>query len=447
MLDRFLKNLTDIDLYNSTIVIGVSTGVDSMVLLDMFMKIKQKYNLKLIVSHINHKKRVQSDLEEAYIIDYCTKNGIIVMVDHFLKSDVDNFQSEARDFRYSAYLNACAVHQSNIIALAHHGYDQIETILMRILRGSSLRGYGGMDLISQFKGHTIIRPLLSFGKDEIYNYAKENKIHYFEDESNQSDDYTRNRIRNNIIPAVLKQSPNACLKFMEFSNVLKKACNYLDSMRDEFISKFVRRESDAIILNIDEFKKLDSYIQEEVLFEVMKKNSLSKSQIEEIIKIIYSQKPNIISNIKNTFSVIKEYDELIILDSLYQEKVIDIVIDKCGNYENDKFSLSVVKKEGNPLTNNTKMCYNDMTIYIDEDFFPLRLRSRRIGDRILLSSGIKKVKDVLIDEKIGLTKRDSALVLVDKDDDILWICGIKKSEKIKQSRRAEIKISLEGNNK
>lgn len=447
MLDRFIENLSEVSLYNKTIILGVSTGVDSMVMLDLFMKVKDKYNLKIVISHINHKKRLQSEIEEAFIKDYALKNNLDISCEVYTGGTKNNFQSDARSFRYTTYINLCDKYSTDVFALAHHGCDEVETILMRILRGSSLCGYSGMHIKSVYKSKTILRPLLTFTKDEIYDYAIKNNLKYYEDESNKSSVYTRNRLRSGALKEIFKENPAAHTKFLEFSDCLFKASNFIYRQRDEFIKQNVNFSVNKASFNIDTFKKIDPYLQEEVLFELLKCYSLSKKTIEEILKIIYSDKPNILTDIKNTFSVAKEYEEFSIFKGLFHKDEVDIIIEECGKYKiNDILNLNVIKNNIIPLTKVQKLCYNNDYVYLDSNEFPLRLRNRLDGDKIKLSKGSKKVKDVLIDAKVGITSRMNALVLLNKDNEVLWICGVKKSDSLKEMKGFEIKITLEGNN-
>ena len=422
MNEMFLDNLKAVDLYNQTVVIGVSTGVDSMALLNMYYQIKDHYRLKIVCAHVNHKKRIQYEEEEKYIIDYCHKKDIPIEVLHLnLDLICDNFQSEARSKRYEFYLDVAKKHNAKYISLAHHALDNMETILMRLSRGSSLRGYAGMAIITDYRGKKILRPLLTYTKDELYEYAKTNNIKYFEDESNQSDDYTRNRYRKHIIKEILNESSNAYLKYLEFSQVLLDANSCLNRYRDEFINQKITYNNEGLEFSIIEFNKLDPYLQTEVLFEILKDLDLSKTNIEEILKIINSEKANVISDIRNIKSIVKEYDKITILNHLYQKEEIDVIIDKEGIYQvNDIMKIFVEKKESNYITNNDELWYNT-------NMFPCHMRTRRDGDRIYLNGSYKKVKDLLIDKKVGVLSRDKVLVLENNLHEIVWVVGYAKS--------------------
>ena len=158
---NFLKSL---DLNNSKIVLGVSSGPDSMCLLNILSDLKEKYNLEIIVAHVNHKKRVESDEEEHFLEDYCKTRHIIF--EKYILNDYQkgNFESFARNKRYEFFTKLVNKYQANYLMTAHHGDDLIETILMRLVRGSNLKGYQGISLITNCSNYKLVRPLLYVNK-------------------------------------------------------------------------------------------------------------------------------------------------------------------------------------------------------------------------------------------------------------------------------------------
>ena len=145
---------------DSKIVIGVSTGPDSMCLLNILLNLQEKLKFKIIVAHVNHKKRVESDEEEQFLEDYCFKKNLVfekMILDNKYKG---NFEAYARKERYKFFEELMNKHQANILMTAHHGDDLVETILMRLTRGSNLKGYQGISLITKKNNYQIIRPLL-----------------------------------------------------------------------------------------------------------------------------------------------------------------------------------------------------------------------------------------------------------------------------------------------
>ena len=186
-----MNHVLDDYIFNNYVVIGVSAGPDSMCLLDLL----QKKTTKIVVCHINHNVRKESIEEEEYITKYCQDKNIILEKTTINNYQENNFENEARKKRYMFYEEILKKYNSKTLLLAHHGDDLIETILMKISRGSNLEGYAGIKEVSNVKNYQIIRPLLKYTKEDIINYNKSNNIKYYNDSSNQSTNYTRNRYR------------------------------------------------------------------------------------------------------------------------------------------------------------------------------------------------------------------------------------------------------------
>ena len=440
LLVKFLKK-NNIN-YNDKFVIAVSTGVDSTVLLDLFLNNKLIANDNIIIAHVNHHKRLQSEDEEKYILDFTKRNNLKCYIkDLYFDNEKENFQSVARKKRYEFFNEVMKLENAKYLVLAHHADDLIETILMRIMRGSSLTGYAGINECYDVDGvddlkYTIIRPLISISKDEIYKYASLNNIKYFEDESNNTNDYQRNKIRHDIIPLLKKEYPNVLDKFYEYSNVLFNASSEIDKIRDNFINDKVTRNNEYFKFSIDEFNKLSDYLKEEVVFELLKPYMLSKANIEEILKVINANKSNYSHNYDDKFELVISYNEVYVYYQPIDKLDINITVDKVGEYRvNDKMKICVSEASSNVFTNKNELWYN----YND---LPLTIRSRMPGDKIFINQNYKKVKDVLIDMKVPIKKRDSLLLGVDKDGEVLIIFGIRKSDNLKKYKCNNLCISL-----
>jgi len=445
VIKQFLER-NNIDLNNKNVCIGISTGVDSTVLLHTLLLLKQEIQFNIILCHVNHKKRLQSDIEEQYIINFSEKNKLQLEIMHIKLDEIENenFQSAARIKRLEFFNDVMIKNNSKYLFLAHHLNDDIETSLMHIIRGSNLKGYSGMDeVVLTSNKNYILRPFLTILKEDIIKYSVENNIKYFEDESNSSDCYTRNRIRHNIIPMLFEENQSFDNHFLEFKETILNSYKLVCEKRDNLIKDITTKEKNGFIIDILKFNQLDMFMKTEVLFELLKEYQLSKANIKELIKMIESTKANIITNYKN-ISFSKQYNRVKFSQNLNteQREFINIKIDHIGKYEiNDKYYLEVkefleedYKKNQNCLTNLNVIWYNNM-------MFPIILRNRKNGDRIKVSGGSKKVKDLLIDEKIPVSKRDN-LLLLEKDNEIINIFGVKKSTTLLQTKNNNVLIIL-----
>ena len=203
--EQIINNLKE-TIKDQKVLLACSTGVDSMVLLDLLLKATVKENITVV--HINHQKREQSTIEEEFIKDFSKSQNITCFVHHLPHYDGSNFQEWARKKRYEYFYEDAKLTNSTVILLAHHADDNFETIIMRLLRSSSIEGYAGIRKEKMHRGFLIYRPLLDVSKASIYEYANESRIKFFEDSSNQENDYTRNRIRHYVIPKLKEENSN-----------------------------------------------------------------------------------------------------------------------------------------------------------------------------------------------------------------------------------------------
>ena len=405
---------------DEVLIIGASAGPDSMALLHM---IKNNTNKKLVCAHINHNVRSISDEEEQYIKKYCQDNNIIFESTKVLTYKEKNFENEARKLRYAFFEKILKKYHSRTLLLAHHGDDLIETILMKIIRGSNLEGYAGIKTYSKKKNYTIIRPLLTETKDNLIKYDIDNKLKFYEDITNNDTKYTRNRIRKNILPLLKQEDKNIHIKFLNYSETLQEYYNYIEEITIEKIKQMYKDNK----LNLTIFNKEKYFIKKNIIYYILTQvynnetNIIKNKQIKEIIDIASSNKPNQKLNLPQNKVIKKEYDYLIITNKNELEKDYKIIF-------KDKFKINnlVIEKTNKTFDNGNNVCKLDSK----KIKLPLYIRNRKPGDyiEVLGLNGHKKIKDIFIEKKIPLDKRDSYPVLVDTNDNILWIPNIKKSK-------------------
>ena len=425
---NFLKQ-NNIEWNGKTFVLAVSTGIDSSVLLDKFIKLSKTEDIKIVVAHVNHNRRNESLVEEKYIKEYTESLGIKCYVKELYFDNIDNFQAVARELRFEFFNEVMEEVHGDYLVLAHHAIDNIETVLIRMMRGSSLAGYSGINPVYKAKGYTIIRPLINLTRSDIEEYQKENNVKYFEDSSNSHDDYFRNRLRHNVIPAMFKECPDLDKKIIEFSDTIRSASIVINNLRDDFIGTYVKKDNGIISFSKEKLLSIDPYMQMEVLFELLKPLMLSTGVVKEVRKIILNTQGSFNNLICKTLRVKVTYDEVELVLNPQEEEVnnlndLYLVIDREKEYViNDKLKICVEKTTNNPITNLWELCYNKL---------PLVIRTRRDGDRIKLKPGYKKINDLFIDKKIPKSKRDEILLALDEEE-VLIAFGVRKSEVVKNT--------------
>lgn len=415
---KFLDNyLTE----NDIVVCATSGGVDSMSLLSML----KNYNkdLKIICAHVNHNLREESFEEYEFVKKYCTDNNI-VFEGTILEKDISgNLESEFRNRRYNFLEEIVSKYNAKYLFTAHHGDDLVETVLMRITRGSTLEGYSGFNKVVDKENYKILRPLVYLSKDDIYKYAKDNNIEYREDKTNESDDYTRNRFRKYILTKLKEENKNVHSKFLKYNEDLNSANCFIN----RYVFELLKNNYYDNKLDLDSLINQDDFILKRVLYEITKFiygdkiNLLTDNNIEEIIKIIRSNKPNLQIDLPIGIVVTKKYDILEFkVKTTNEEYKIEI---KEEDIKLPVGELKIIKETD--LTSNYVCHLNSKEVKL-----PLYVRNRKDGDyiEVLGLNGKKKVKDIFIDEKLSKEERDIYPIVVDSDDNVVWIPGIKKSK-------------------
>lgn len=406
-------------IFNNYVVIGVSAGPDSMCLLNIL----QKKTNKIIVFHINHNVRKESIEEEEYITKYCKDNNLILEKMTIKNYQENNFENEARKKRYTFYEEILKKYNSSALFLAHHGDDLIETVLMKIARGSNIEGYAGIKEITNIKDYQIIRPLLNYTKEDILKYNKENNIKYYIDNSNKNENYTRNRYRIHILPFLKKEDKDIHKKFIKYSKTLIEYDDYIKREVQKNINTIYKKN----IILIKELNKLDKFLIKNILYYILndiyqnQNNIITEKHIENIISIINNNKPNLKLDLPLEKEIIKEYDKLIIKEKEIEEKNYKIELKEKLEIKN-----LIIKKTNNEEKDGNEVC----RINTQDIKMPLYLRNRKKGDYIILkgSNNRKKIKDIFIEQKIPISKRNTYPLLVDAEDNIIWIPNIKKSK-------------------
>ena len=299
--------LNDIN-FNNYVVVGVSSGPDSMCLLDLL----EKKTNKIVVCHINHNIRKESITEENYIRNYCEKHKLIFESMTIKEYKENNFENEARKIRYNFYEKILKKYNSNKLFLAHHGDDLIETVLMKIERGSNIEGYAGIKRVSKLNNYEIIRPLLSYTKKDIINYDKSHNITYFIDSSNTNTDYTRNWYRHKVLPILKEKDPNIHLKFLKYSETLQEYNNFVDRIIEKKLPNIYKNK----IINIHKLNEENEFIKKNILYYIIndiynnKSNIITEKHIQSILSIINNNKPNLTIDMPQNKVLVKEYNKL-----------------------------------------------------------------------------------------------------------------------------------------
>lgn len=401
------------------IVLACSGGPDSMCLFDI---VKKNIKNKVIVVCVNHNVRKEALMEFEYVKKYSLDSGCLfegLTIDADRKYSEDDF----RNIRYDFFRKVIKKYNATKLLTAHHGDDLIETVLMRIVRGSDLNGYIGIKSVVDKGNYQVLRPLIFVSKDEIIHYNKINNIKYFNDYTNDLDEYTRNRYRHHVLPFLKSENKDVHKKFLRFSNELEKS--------ESFINSIVMKSFDEVVfdnkLKVDSFKELDLFIQVKIIKKMLsdvykeKLYCVDDNTVNNILDMIHNNNSNSKICLPNGIIGYLNYGSFYLLDDVSSKIELTELTD--GVVLNNGFSFKFLDASNEKSNFVIRLSLGDVR-------FPLMVRSRVLGDIISVKGldGSKKVKDIFIDEKINIEDRNMIPIVTDADNNVIWIPGIKKSK-------------------
>ena len=422
MYNLFLKHIKKElgFLKQSKLLVCVSGGVDSMVLIHLLNKLE--YNTS--IAHCNFNLRNdESDLDEEFVKNYAFSNSIPFFSKSFITQlPKHSMQMAARNLRYKWFYNILRTEKLDYMITAHHLDDSLETFILNLSRASGIEGLTGIKQLND----VIVRPLLAFSKNEILNYAKANNIKWREDSTNIKNDYQRNQIRNEIIPLLKKLHPNfldqskKTMTFLKESNLIID--NYIQNIKNE---NFTLKD-DEIVISKDFIKKNSNLI-----FHLFKEYNFKHS--DQILELCNSLSGKIIES--NTHILLSNRSNLIIKEKTNRiDQIFEVGI---------KGLLSPI--EMNIEVGEFKTEFNKKSIYLSkkEIDFPLCLRKWKKGD-VFFPFGMKGKKTVskyYKDEKMSFFDKQNQWLLCNNDE-IVWVVGKRPDRRFFKDNNASLKIEV-----
>ncbi|MBW1604775.1 tRNA lysidine(34) synthetase TilS [Lactobacillus sp. Sy-1] len=413
------------------VVVAVSTGVDSMVLLDLLQHLRIDVP-KIIVAHFNHGLRTASKVEQEYITDYCKTHGIQLAVDNWpaeLHPDA-GVESAARKVRYAFFKRVMQANDAKFLITAHHQNDQAETVLMKLIRGGNLEQLRAIRVKRPFGNGFLVRPLLQFSKATLIQYAQEAGIKWYEDATNHDDVVERNRIRHQILPLMERENPQVINNITNFATQLS---NLIDA-NQYMIQQLLERMKTANGYQLISFLELPMAIQNQLLkgigLQLSQQPVLTDKQIKMVSKILNNaQKPQGRFTIGAHLMLVKAYDEFKLEFSKNVKKnaikINRIMVRLNHWYRIDSgVTIGVFERQKAPKITDGRTTDFKLGVAC----LPLVIRPWQSTDRITLKSGgHQKVKRILIDQKVASADRKKALVLVDQQNRVISLLGYKDS--------------------
>jgi len=426
MIDDFQKYIAsnNLCLKDDTILLGVSGGIDSIVMMHLF----RLAGYKMVLAHCNFQLRdEESDYDEDFVLALAENYQIPIHNVHFNTREVAekegiSIQMAARDLRYEWFEELRKKYQYDYIAIAHNKNDLIETFLINLTRGTGIKGLTGI----KEKSGAIIRPLLFASRKNIEDFCHSNNFEYREDSSNKTTKYSRNLIRHEIIPAFESINPSFIDTMTENISKLKNTEKIYFNTIQKLRADIAVEKNRKIYFAIEPLKKLEPI--ETYLFEFLSPYGFSITQVNDIIASLEGIPGK--KFLSPTHRMIKDRNELI-LEEISLARTKPFFIEEATEYIEHPVYLTLdkIEKTEDFIINTQK---NIAQLDYDKLEFPLTIRKWKTGDYFmpLGMKNLKKVSDFFIDQKIPIPEKENVWI-IESGNKIAWVAGLRIDERFK----------------
>ena len=437
MLEKFQNHIIqNFDfLIGKRLLLATSGGLDSMIMVDLFHKL----SFDIAIAHCNFQLRgIESFEDQKFVQNYADANDIEIFVTQFdtttfAKDFKLSVQVAARELRYSWFYELLETQKYDYILTAHHADDNLETFIINLIRGTGLQGLTGIPA----QNGKIIRPLLTFSRQEFDQYAEEINMQWREDSSNTSDKYLRNKIRHNLVPVLKELNPDFLSSFLKTQSYLHESKTMAEDASILVYQQVAAEKGEEIHFDLVKLKKLPNY--KSYLYQWL--NEFKFSAWEDIYDLVDGQSGKQVFS--EGFRLLKDRDSLILCPiNNDEEEIEEYYIFKDQKEINIPLNITFCKVADITLVSNT-------CIFVDEDklYFPLVLRRWKHGDKFQptgMEGKTKKISKFFKDNKLSLIEKENSWILC-SENHIVWIVGFRQDERFKIENRTKkiLKIQLE----
>ena len=444
------------------VLVGVSGGADSIALLHVLHWFSRIQNYSLVVVHINHMARGKDSDADADFVESVAEK--LKLPFYLKKIDVamerlqlkTSFQDAARIIRYQFFEETLKAVGGNKVALGHSSDDQVETILMNIVRGTGLKGLTG---IPQVRGY-IIRPFLEIHRKELEIYLEEKDISFRDDLSNSDKKYLRNRIRHELIPHLETYNPGVKKCLQEMSGIAREEDSLLSQMVKDIFeqkSRFPEDNEKNIVWDIDDFQSYPIALRQRLVREIFCRiagdmQAITAHHVQLVINLFNSPKPGKALNIPRGVTVTCSYESVLfakVMDGICEKEPFVTPIAVPGTTELPEGHIRRVQTQIFADKRDLPSLDTGRQAFLDLGATGLVIKARffRAGDRFcpLGMMGNKKLKSFFIDRKVPRSMRSQIPILTNADDDIIWVYGQRISQHYRVTDKTEKVLFIEGN--
>lgn len=433
------------------IVVAVSGGPDSVALLHGLHRIALEPDspLKLVCAHVNHGFRgAESDAEAEFVRGIADELGIpfelgVYDVPAYMEESGLSVQTAAREKRYEFLRRVAEAHAASAIALAHHGDDQAETVMLRLLRGTGLTGLAGMRVKRQEKNVELIRPLLRIYKTDLVQVCRNSGLTYVTDSSNLSNKYARNAVRLDVLPFLGQYNGQLAESLNRLAEVAGEEDDYMQQTVKNAYDDLVSQVQGGSRFSVKDFARLHVALQRRLIklilnYLPLNTDDMDFAKIEAIREGALQEHPtNWVLDLGGGLRCKREYDEV----SMMPENTDEVKLGYTYRLEEVPARLPIPEtgrelrftiRPANLQTakQDWKTTGSEEALFdADKINYPLIVRSRKPGDimKVMGLNGSKKVKDIFIDQKIPPSVRSKVPIVTDASGRILWLPGVRRS--------------------
>ncbi len=421
MKDLVLKAINQFSLLDKgdTVTVAFSGGADSVALLHILNSLKDELGITVNAAHLNHSIRgIEADCDQKFVQEFCEKYEIELFckkvdVPEFAKQNHLSIELAARQLRYD-FLQRVAVGK---IATAHTASDNLETMIFNLTRGTALKGLCGIPP----KRDNIIRPVIFCTREDIEKYCADNGLNFVTDSTNLSDDYSRNKIRHNVIPILKEINKGAEISAVKTAVSLTEDNAFFEKKANELLFSLCDEDS----LSVASMRELDKAVAKRVILGYFNicypEISLENHHINEIYLACIGEKLKV--NLPTDLYAVVENGELKVTDGVFQRQEFSV-------------KITEIKNVNNLFSNNLIDC--------DKIVGKLKIRTREEGDKIRLKGRgyTKTLKKLFTECKIPLNVRESLPVIAD-DLGVVWVCNIGVAERVAVSDATNKMLKIE----
>lgn len=435
--ETFTKNWAKLVPKKAPVLLAISTGADSMALLWLVAHLPQELRPQINVVYVDHQLRKESQVETEFIQAYCEAHDLPLYWTKWEAKPVSGLEAKARAFRYAFFAEVLAKQKIKYLITAHHADDQAETFLMKLIRGGELQQLTGIKAKRPFaKDKFLVRPLLAFSKADLLRLVQKEQIPYFEDHTNQDLSYFRNRIRHELMPKIKQENPRALAHIASYEAQLTELYELIASELPAKMKMLTRAKG----YDVAAFQTLSPAWQRQILRALFAKEHLAvtRSKLAQVHKLLVGKRPQVLLDLGQGIEFCRSYQIF-----YFQKKQL------LPEISAEKFQLEVGKWYKLPQGQVglfEKQAFSpqktDEVLPVSKDHAPFYVRQRKQGDKMPYSQGTKKITRLLIDQKVPAKERAKLFYLVDRDDFVYWVFGVKKTDLSPRAVNAKIQYII-----